>query len=313
MNIVFMGTPEFAVPCIKALIDSGENVSAVFTQPDKPKGRGYKLAPPPVKELALTHNIPVYQPNSLKKGDDAEFALKKLIEISPDLIIVVAYGKILPKEILNVPKLYCINVHASLLPKYRGAAPIQWSVLNGEKETGVTTMLMSEGLDTGDVLLKSSTLIGDDETASELHDRLSLLGADLLLKTLQAVKDNDITPIKQDDSLSSYVPILTKDLCPIDFNKSALEIHNQIRGLSEWPCATASLNDKRLKFYKSTIIENLGKNKVSGEIIKSDGLIIACGDGNAVSILELQADGGKRLKTSDYLRGNKIEAGTILR
>ncbi|MGN0675259.1 MAG: methionyl-tRNA formyltransferase, partial [Oscillospiraceae bacterium] len=213
MNIVFMGTPDFAVPCIKALIESGENVQAVFTQPDKPKGRGYKLTPPPVKEIALTYNIPVYQPVSLKKGDDAENSLKILKELSPDLIIVVAYGKILPKAILDIPK-YCINVHASLLPKYRGAGPIQWSVLNGEKVTGVTTMLMAEGLDTGDMLLSKSVEIGDNETASELHDRLSVLGAEVLLETIKAVKADDLIPIKQDDSLSNYAPMLTKDMCP---------------------------------------------------------------------------------------------------
>lgn len=202
MNIIFMGTPDFAVPCLKALIDSGENVTAVFTQPDKPKGRGYKLAPPPVKDLALTYNIPVYQPLSLKKGEDAEASLKIIKELSPDLIVVVAYGKILPKAVLDAPKYYCINVHASLLPKYRGAGPIQWSVLNGEKVTGVTTMLMAEGVDTGDMLLSSSLEIGENETASELHDRLSVLGAELLLETVKGVKLGSITPIPQDDSLS---------------------------------------------------------------------------------------------------------------
>ena len=210
MNIIFMGTPDFAVPCLEALIDSGENVTAVFTQPDKPKGRGYKLAPPPVKEVALTHSIPVYQPFSLKKGEDAEFALKVINELSPDLIIVVAYGKILPKAVLDAPKHYCINVHASLLPKYRGAGPIQWSVLNGEKVTGVTTMLMAEGVDTGDMLLSKSLEIGENETASELHDRLSVLGAETLLDTVSAVKLGNITPIPQNDSESCHAPMLDR-------------------------------------------------------------------------------------------------------
>ena len=313
MNIVFMGTPDFAVPCLQALIDSGEKISAVFTQPDKPKGRGYILTPPPVKELAIKYNIPVYQPNSLKKGEDAESSLKILEEIAPDLIIVVAYGKILPKSVLDIPKLHCINVHASLLPKYRGSGPIQWSVLNGEKETGVTTMIMAEGIDTGDMLLKSKTLIGINETASELHDRLSQLGAELLIKTIQGIKENGITPEAQDNDLSNHAPMLTKDLCPIDFSKSAQEVHNHIRGLSEWPCATAFLGDKKIKIYKSSIVPEAGANKIPGEVVSSNDLVVACGDGNGISILELQAEGGKRLKSSDYLRGNRVEVGTILK
>ncbi len=311
MNIVFMGTPDFAVPCIKALIDSGENVQAVFTQPDKPKGRGYKLTPPPVKEIALTHNIPVYQPASLKKGDDAENALKLLTELSPDLIIVVAYGKILPKAILDIPK-YCINVHASLLPKYRGAGPIQWSVLNGEKVTGVTTMLMAEGLDTGDMLLSKSVEIGENETASELHDRLSVLGAEVLLETINAVKADKLTPIKQDDSLSNYAPMLTKDMCPIDFTKPAQEVHNHIRGLSAFPCAVTTLAGKRLKVYKSEIVSGNYKNKTAGMVVNAKNFTVACGDGNCVRFLEIQAEGGKRMSTADYLRGKSVEEGTIL-
>lgn len=310
MNIVFMGTPDFAVPCLKALIDSDNKVTGVFTQPDKPKGRGYKLTPPPVKVLAEENGIPVFQPTSLKKGEDAENALKTLKELSPDLIVVVAYGKILPKEVLDVPKLYCMNVHASLLPKYRGAGPIQWSVLNGEKETGVTTMLMAEGLDTGDMLMKKSTEIGENETASELHDRLSLIGAELLIETIGAIKSGDVTPVKQNDDESSYSPMLTKDMCPIDFNKTAREIHNQIRGLSDWPCATAIMGEKRIKIYKSHIVENV-KGTV-GEIVDADKFIVCCGDNNGIAVDEIQAEGGKRMKTADYLRGNKIEKGTKL-
>ena len=310
MNIVFMGTPDFAVPCLKALIDSDNKVTGVFTQPDKPKGRGYKLTPPPVKVLAEENNIPVFQPTSLKKGEDAENALKTLKELSPDLIVVVAYGKILPKEVLDVPKLYCMNVHASLLPKYRGAGPIQWSVLNGEKETGVTTMLMAEGLDTGDMLMKKSTEIGENETASELHDRLSLIGAELLIETIDAIKQGNVTPVKQNDNESSYSPMLTKDMCPIDFSKTAREIHNQIRGLSDWPCATAIMGEKRIKIYKSHIVENV-KGTV-GEIVDADKFIVCCGDNNGIAVDEIQAEGGKRMKTADYLRGNKIEKGTKL-
>ncbi|MGN0586299.1 MAG: methionyl-tRNA formyltransferase [Oscillospiraceae bacterium] len=312
MDIVFMGTPDFAVPCLQALIDAGENVRAVFTQPDKPKGRGYKLLPPPVKALALTHNIPVYQPLSLKKGEDAASALDTLKEIAPDIIVVVAYGKILPKEILDLPKYCCINVHASLLPRYRGAAPIQRCVLDGEKKTGVTTMLMAEGLDTGDMLLKASTEIGEDETASELHDRLSVLGAELLIKTINGVKDNTITPQKQDDSLSNYAAMLTKDMCPIDFGKTAREVHNHIRGLSASPCAVSMLNGKRLKVYGSTLAGDKIYPDGHGTIVNEKDFTVVCGDGRGVTFTEVQAEGGKRMKTADYLRGNHIEKGMKL-
>lgn len=312
MNIVFMGTPDFAVPCLQALIDNGENVQAVFTQPDKPKGRGYKMLPPPVKSLALTYNIPVYQPLSLKKGEDAENALNILKELSPDLIIVVAYGKILPKEILELPKYYCINVHASLLPRYRGAAPIQWCVLNGEKETGVTTMLMAEGLDTGDMLLKKSVAIGDDETASELHDRLSAVGAELLIKTISAVKVGTITREKQEDSLSNYASMITKDMCPIDFSLPAQQIHNKIRGLSASPCAVTMLNGKRLKIFKSTMSDKKKYDLAAGTVVNEKDFTVVCGDGYTVTFTEVQSEGGKRMKVSDFLRGNHIEKGICL-
>lgn len=312
MNIVFMGTPDFAVPCLQALIDNGENVQAVFTQPDKPKGRGYKMLPPPVKSLALTYNIPVYQPLSLKKGEDAENALNILKDLSPDLIIVVAYGKILPKEILELPKYYCINVHASLLPRYRGAAPIQWCVLNGEKETGVTTMLMAEGLDTGDMLLKESVAIGDDETASELHDRLSAVGAELLIKTISAVKVGTITREKQEDSLSNYASMITKDMCPIDFSLPAQQIHNKIRGLSASPCAVTMLNGKRLKIFKSTMSDKKKYDLAAGTVVNEKDFTVVCGDGYTVTFTEVQSEGGKRMKVSDFLRGNHIEKGICL-
>ena len=312
MNIVFMGTPEFAVPCLKSLIDSGENIQAVLTQPDKPKGRGYKLTPPPVKVLALTHNILVYQPESLKKGEDAQKTIEILKSLSPDIIVVVAYGKILPKEVLDIPKHFCINVHASLLPKYRGAGPIQWSVLNGETETGVTTMVMAEGLDTGDMLMKASLKIGENETASELHDRLSELGAKLLVDTIKSVKLDDFTRTVQNDEESNYAPMLSKDLCPIDFSKSAREIHNQIRGLSDWPCATANLDGKRIKIFRSSISDIEYKDKQPGEIVDEKKFTFICGDGKCINIEELQIDGGKRMKTEDYLRGNSLEKGMIL-
>lgn len=307
-----MGTPDFAVPCLQALIDNGENVQAVFTQPDKPKGRGYKMLPPPVKSLALTYNIPVYQPLSLKKGEDAENALNILKDLSPDLIIVVAYGKILPKEILELPKYYCINVHASLLPRYRGAAPIQWCVLNGEKETGVTTMLMAEGLDTGDMLLKESVAIGDDETASELHDRLSAVGAELLIKTISAVKVGTITREKQEDSLSNYASMITKDMCPIDFSLPAQQVHNKIRGLSASPCAVTMLNGKRLKIFKSTMSDKKKYDLAAGTVVNEKDFTVVCGDGYTVTFTEVQSEGGKRMKVSDFLRGNHIEKGICL-
>lgn len=307
-----MGTPDFAVPCLQALIDNGENVQAVFTQPDKPKGRGYKMLPPPVKSLALTYNIPVYQPLSLKKGEDAENALNILKDLSPDLIIVVAYGKILPKEILELPKYYCINVHASLLPRYRGAAPIQWCVLNGEKETGVTTMLMAEGLDTGDMLLKETVAIGDDETASELHDRLSAVGAELLIKTINAVKADTITREKQDDMLSNYASMITKDMCPIDFSLPAQQVHNKIRGLSAAPCAVTMLNGKRLKIFKSTMSDKKKYDLAAGTIVNEKDFTVVCGDGYTVTFTEVQSEGGKRMKVSDFLRGNHIEKGICL-
>ena len=312
MKIVFMGTPDFAVPTLEAIYNSKHSVKAVFTQPDKPKGRGYKLTPPPVKVIAIENDTPVFQPQSLKKGEDAETSIKILKEINPDVIVVVAYGKILPKNVLEIHKYGCINVHASLLPKYRGAGPIQWSVLNGENETGVTTMLMAEGLDTGDMLLKSATQIGENETASELHDRLSEIGAELLIKTLDEVEKGNITPQVQDDSQSSYAPMLTKELCPIDFSKSAKEVHNKIRGLSEWPCATAELNNKRIKIYKSEIVSNNEINKNIGQIINEKDFTISCKIGS-IRVLELQAEGSKRMKTNDYLRGNPIEKGSILK
>lgn len=305
MNIVFMGTPDFAVPCLKALVEGGENVTAVFTQPDKPKGRGYKLTPPPVKVYAMSQNIPVYQPCSMKKGEDAENAYNTLTELAPDLIVTVAYGKILPVRILDLPKTYCINIHASLLPKYRGAGPIQRCILDGEKETGITSMIMSEGVDTGDMLIKMSTKIGENETADELHDRLSQMGAQVLMNTVKAIKEGTLTPEKQDETKASHAPMLTKDLCPIDFSKTAQEIHNQVRGLSSWPCATAVIGGRKLKIYKSCL-DNIRHNGTPGDICDKNNMTLVCGDGFGITFTEVQAEGGKRMKTADYLRGNRL-------
>ena len=306
MRIVFMGTPDFAVPCLQALIDDGHDVCAVFTQPDKPKGRHGVLSAPPVKELALKYDIPVYQPDLLKNDEIKSF----FASLGADLALVVAYGKILPEEFLNAPKYGCINMHASLLPKLRGAAPIQWSIINGEKRSGVTAMQMDKGLDTGDILLSESVEIRDDETAQELHDELSVLGAQVMRKTLLMLQRGELSPVRQDDSQSTYAPILTKELSAIDWQKSALQIHNQIRGLYPWPGASAVLNGKTLKIHSAKL---LGKTEGEpGEVVFNDRrLCVACGDGNAVELLVIQAPGKKAMPVTDYLRGNPVVLGTI--
>lgn len=306
MRIVFMGTPDFAVPCLQALIDDGHDVCAVFTQPDKPKGRHGVLSAPPVKELALKYDIPVYQPDSLKNDEIKSF----FASLGADLALVVAYGKILPEEFLNAPKYGCINMHASLLPKLRGAAPIQWSIINGEKRSGVTAMQMDKGLDTGDILLSESVEIRDDETAQELHDELSVLGAQVMRKTLLMLQRGELSPVRQDDSNSTYAPILAKELSAIDWQKSALQIHNQIRGLYPWPGASAVLNGKTLKIHSAKL---LGKTEGEpGEVVFNDRrLCVACGDGNAVELLVIQAPGKKAMPVTDYLRGNPVVLGTI--
>lgn len=309
MKIVFMGTPDFAVPCLRNLAESEYEIAAVFTQPDKPKGRGYKMIPTPVKAAALDYDIPVYQPLSLRKGDDASNALELLRKIDPELIVVVAYGQILPKEILDLPKYGCINIHASLLPAYRGAAPIQWSVLNGEKVTGVTSMLMAEGLDTGDMLLKRETEIGENETASSLHDRLSIIGAEILLDTVKGIEEGSIIPEVQDDLLSSYASRITKDMSELNFDKSAKELHNIIRGITGF----TTIDGKRLKVYDSRITEISNAQRFeNGTIIDTNEFIVKCGDGMGLKFCEIQPEGKKRMKTEDYLRGKKIDSGTIL-
>lgn len=309
MKIVFMGTPDFAVPCLRNLAESEYEIAAVFTQPDKPKGRGYKMIPTPVKSASLEYDIPVYQPLSLRKGDDASNALEMLREINPDLIVVVAYGQILPKEILELPKYGCINIHASLLPSYRGAAPIQWSVINGEKVTGVTSMLMAEGLDTGDMLLKRETEIGENETASSLHDRLSIIGAELLIDTIKGIEEGSIIPEVQDDSLSSYASRITKDMSELDFSKSAKELHNIIRGITGF----TTLDGKRLKVYDSRITKISNADIFeNGTVTDTNEFIVKCGDGMGLKFYEIQPEGKKRMKTEDYLRGKKIDPGTIL-
>lgn len=306
MRIVFMGTPEFAVPSLEALIESDDEVVALVSQPDKPSGRGRKPAPPPTKLLAQERGILVLQPSSIRTD---EF-LEKLRELNPDLICVVAYGKILPKTILDTPRLGCINVHASLLPGYRGAAPINWAIVRGEKVTGVTTMMMDEGMDTGDVLLQREIVIDDQETGDTLSKKMSLLGAELLIETIGLLKRGELKHQKQDESKATYAPMIKKEDGRIDWKKPALEIRNLVRGMLPWPGAFTSLSGKLLKIYCVRISQGDGK---PGEVLSSEPgvLRVATGSG-AVDILELQIEGGKRLDSRAFLAGRKIVPGTVL-
>ncbi len=301
-----MGTPDYAVNTLEALINSKNEVCAVFAQPDKKVGRKQVLTPPPVKVCAQSHNIPVYQPNTLRDGT----ALEILKQINPDVIVVVAYGKILPKEILDVAKFGCVNGHASLLPKYRGASPIQWCIVCGETETGVTTMLMDEGLDTGDILQTVKVQIGNEETAEELFDRLATISADLMVETIDKLESGEITPQKQGED-ASYAPIINKEMARLDFNKTASQIHNAIRGYYSWPCAFFMLNGKRIK----VISARLGgkTNAKAGSVIgNTDELVIACGDGTSIRLLTIQPEGSKQMTSKQMLCGNKIELGTVV-
>lgn len=305
MRIVFMGTPDFAVPSLQALIDAGHDVCAVYTQPDKPQGRKQILTAPPVKTLALEHDIPVFQPNTLKNEDEQA----RLRELASEVIIVVAYGKLLPKAVLDIPPHGCINVHGSLLPRWRGAAPIQWAVIAGDEMAGVTTMQMAEGLDTGDMLLTYETKVGEKETAGELFDRLAQSGAELLTQTL--VKLDEITPRPQDDAQSCYAHMLDKQMAVIDWSRSAHEIDCLIRGLNPWPIALTTLSGERLKVFAA---EKANGNGEPGTVLEADpkkGLTVACGEG-ALKLIEIQLVGGKRMKATDFLRGHAIEAGTKL-
>ena len=305
MRIVFMGTPDFAVPSLQALIDAGHDVCAVYTQPDKPQGRKQILTAPPVKTLALEHDLPVFQPNTLKNEDEQA----RLRELAPEVIIVVAYGKLLPKAVLDIPPHGCINVHGSLLPRWRGAAPIQWAVIAGDEMAGVTTMQMAEGLDTGDMLLTYETKVGEKETAGELFDRLAQSGAELLTQTL--VKLDEIEPRPQDDAQSCYAHMLDKQMAVIDWSKSAHEIDCLIRGLNPWPIALTTLSGERLKVFAA---EKAAGNGEPGTVLEADpkkGLTVACGEG-ALGLTEIQLVGGKRMKATDFLRGHAIEVGTKL-
>lgn len=297
-----MGTPEFAAYSLKAVRDAGHEIAAVFTQPDKPKSRGMQLTASPVKKLSESMGVLIYQPKTLRGGE----AEKIIREINPDIIVVVAYGKILPESILDIPSGGCVNVHASLLPKYRGAAPIQWAVLNGDSETGVTIMHMAPELDAGDIISQKRTGILPDETSGELFERLMVLGGELLRDTLGDIQAGKATRTPQEKSLVTYAPPLSKDLSPINWSKPAAEIKNQVRGLIPWPVATAEIAGRVLKIFDVDAASG-APGYEPGSIIsaENDGLLVACGDG-AVLIKELQASGKKRMKASDYLRGNKI-------
>lgn len=304
MRIVFMGTPDFAAASLKKLIDKKYDIAAVFTQPDKPRDRGMKLSYSPVKELALENNIPVYQPTKLRDGT----ATKLIKSLDPDILVVVAYGRILPDDMLEVPKYGAINVHASLLPKYRGAAPIQWAVLNGDKITGVTTMYLASEMDTGDIIYTAETEIGEFETSGELFDRLMIMGAELLDRTLRDIEAGTAPRTPQDHSKASYVKMLDKSLSPIEWAKTPREVIKQIYGLQPWPVATAELDGKVFKIYSAEYTQNK-TDKAPGSVVSAGkkGIEIACLDGETVLITELQAAGKKRMKASDYLLGHPIK------
>ncbi len=303
MRVVFMGTPDFAVPSLQILLDHGYEVCAVYTQPDKPKGRGHKLQPPPVKELALQHQIPVFQPATLRK----EEVQAEIRSWNPDVIVVVAYGKLLPKAVLDAPKLGCVNVHGSLLPQYRGAAPIQWTVLNGDKVAGVTTMFMAEGMDTGDMLLKAETPVGEEETSGQLFDRLKDLGADLLLETLQGLEAGTLTSVPQDETQATRAPMLSKELSQVDWTKSAQQVHDLIRGLNPWPSAVSYLDGRKLKLHASRVREGSGE---AGKAFAQDGALwVYCGQG-ALELTEIQTENGKRMDGKSYLLGHPLQEGS---
>ena len=301
MRVVFMGTPDIAATCLKKIIADGFEVVGVYTQPDRPKGRGMKMVFPPVKDVAIANNIPVFQPENFR--DDATVAELKALQ--PDVVAVVAYGRILPQRVLDIVPQGFINIHASVLPQYRGSAPYQWAVLDGLKETGVSAQFMVHAMDAGDVVGVSKTPIGPDETAGELLDRLAILGADLLSETLRKFEKKELIPVPQDESQVSMAPMLDKTMCPIDWTKTAQQIHDKVRGLHPWPVATMELKGQKFKVHATKIVEGHGQ---PGEIlgVTKTGLKIACGDG-AIEVTSLQAEGGKRMAAPDYFRGHPLD------
>lgn len=301
MRVVFMGTPDIASVCLKKILTDGFEVVGVYTQPDRPKGRGMKMVCSPVKEVAMAAGIPVFQPENFRE----EASVQQLRDLQPDICAVVAYGRILPQKVLDVPKRGCINIHASILPKYRGSAPYQWAVLDGLEETGVTAMYLTREMDAGDIIDVSRTPIGENETAGELLDRLAVLGADLLSKTLSRFAQGEVEGTAQNASQVSYAPMLDKSMSPIDWTKTARQVHNHVRGLHPWPVATTEIQGKLFKVHATRVAEGSGE---PGQILglTKTGLLVACGEG-AVEILSLQAEGGKRMSAPDYFRGHPLQ------
>ena len=301
MRVVFMGTPDIAATCLKKILADGFDVVGVYTQPDRPKGRGMKMVYSPVKEVAIANNIPVFQPENFRSDEDVD-ALRQL---RPDVVAVVAYGRILPQRVLDIPTKGCVNIHASLLPQYRGSAPYQWAVLDGLTETGVTAQHMALKMDAGDVIDVAKTPIGENETAGELLDKLAVLGADLLSRVLTKFENDDVAGVPQNEAEVSFAPMLDKAMCPINWNKTARQVHNHVRGLHPWPVATMELKGQKFKVHATRIVEGKGN---PGEILglNKTGLVIACGEG-AVEIQQLQAEGGKRMAAPDYFRGHPLD------
>ena len=303
MRVLFMGTPDFAVPSLETLWQARYEIVGVFTQPDKPKNRGMKQAPPPVKVFAQEKDIPVWQPEKLRDGE----AMSVIRELAPQLIVVAAYGRILPREMLDYPELGCINVHSSLLPKYRGAAPIHWAILNGDAVSGVTIMHMAEELDAGDIISQAETPIGPDETAQELHDRLAVMGAELLRCTVEEMEAGRAVRVPQETDRVTFAPMLSRELSPLKWEKPARVLHNQVRGLTPWPGATTELGGVRCKVWKTAVLPER-TNQAPGSVIEAGkaGIAIACGEGSILLISELQGEGKRRMAAADYLRGNPI-------
>lgn len=307
LNIVYMGTPDFAVPALESIISAGHTVKAVFAQPDKPAGRGYKLCAPPVKVCAKKHGIPVYQPDRLRDSD-AEAVIKR---INPDIIVVAAYGQILPESILSLPRLGCVNIHASLLPKLRGAAPIQWAIYNGDKVTGITTMKMAKGLDTGDILEQISTEIGESETADSLHDRLAMLGSELILSTLDKMENGSIIPRPQSEDYT-YAPLIKKSMGEIDFSRTAREIYDMIRAFTPWPSAFTMLNGRRIKVIEAAVSDKI-TDLPAGTVCNADKAVsVACSGGSVIDFTVIQPEGSGKMTAEAFLRGHNLAAGTLL-
>lgn len=309
MRILFMGTPDFAVASLSALLTAGHEVCGVFTQPDKPKNRGMKLQASPVKEFALAHDIPVFQPVKMRDGE----AMGYIRDLDPALIVVAAYGRILPDDILDYPAHGCINVHSSLLPRYRGAAPINWAILNGDKTTGVTIMHMATELDAGDIILQGETDIGPDETAPELFDRLAALGGQLLVEAVGQIERGEAARTPQTASEATYAPMLGRELSPMDWAKPAQTLHDQVRGLLPWPCATAEFGGVRCKVFSTAVLDGT-MDLEPGTVAEAgkNGIVMACGGGSLLRVRELQPDGKKRMAAADFLRGHPLTAGEML-